>query len=77
MRQEVKAILKLILDHEFYEWTFTGAYDTLDIIHDMLNDPVDCSLAAIILSKLTRCMDARMSRILCRKFGVIMREAAL
>lgn len=77
MRQEARTLLKVMLDHEFYEWKFTGAYGTLDIIHDMLNDPVDCPLAAVILSKLTRCVDARMSRILCRKFGIIMKEAAL
>lgn len=77
MRQEAKTTLKIILDQEFYEWTFTGAYSTLDIIHDMLNDPVDCPLAAVILSKLTRCMDARMSRIVSRKFGATMKEAAL
>lgn len=76
-RQDARIVLKLILEHEFYEWTYTGAFTTLDIIHEMLNDAADCPLAALILSKLTRCMDDRMSMIVCRKFGVIMKEAAL
>lgn len=76
LSSEANSLLDCVLRHNVDGSGYVVDYDALDALEFMVRDPVQCSRAARILSKVTRYMNTTMSVVIVRRFGKVMSDAA-